>query len=284
MGERRGITVCCVEVGIDVGRGGTGAGKLRRSAGQRRGPVARTSAALTVAPPVGAFVVLARHGASFDDRSAVTGSNVGVSSGAPPNAFTAGFDSHTSVGFDIIAQAVTLRDRAVTRNLDANQVTRGAGVITRTRSPFIEPPAPSRPPRRCPARQHHRQRGRHHHAGRRELREHRRQRHAEPGGRAVSASQPAREQRRANRRGAGDGAAHHDRAVGGRSRTHPARRRTARQATWSSRRTGPWSTRTASRWPMTFSYRAGRRRPRRPIRRSAGGGGRARGAGRGARP
>ena len=73
----------------------------------------------------------------------MTGGHVGVAattSGAP-GALTAGFDSRVGVGQVLLAQAVTLRDRAATGELGANQITVGANVTTGPRSAFVAPPA-----------------------------------------------------------------------------------------------------------------------------------------------
>jgi|GEM_PF-3472399 len=108
--------------------------------------VSARRAALTVSPPVGAFVVLASSGASFDDRSVVSGGHVGVgaSGTATLNTFTAGADSLTAIGAELIAPRVVLRERAIAGNVDATQISAPLAT-TGTRSPFIAPPAPPLP-------------------------------------------------------------------------------------------------------------------------------------------
>src|SRR5262249_47206601 len=79
-------------------------------------PAAPASSPLTVpVPTINQFVVLASHGASFDDRSMVSGGDLGVaaSTTAVLNTLTGGSDARVGVGEVLLAQHVVLRDRAV---------------------------------------------------------------------------------------------------------------------------------------------------------------------------
>ena len=99
------------------------------------------TAAITVAPPVGTFVVLAKHSISFDDRSTVTGGHLGVAASGTStlNTLTAGFDTKIALGFELLAPKVILRDRAATGNVNATQID-APNAQTGTRGPFIAPP------------------------------------------------------------------------------------------------------------------------------------------------
>jgi len=99
------------------------------------------AAALTVPlPPVTQFAVLAARSVSVGDRASVTGGHLGVAAGGT-NSLTTGMDSHLAVGAVLLAPVVTLRDRAVTGEIGANQITVGAGVTTGPRSAYVAPPA-----------------------------------------------------------------------------------------------------------------------------------------------
>ena len=119
----------------------TGAGA---ACSNQASPSERTSTGLTVpVPAVTQFVILAARAVTVGDRGAVTGGHVGVAaatSGAP-GALTAGFDARVAVGQVLLAQAVTLRDRAATGEIGANRITVGANVTSGPRSAFVAPPA-----------------------------------------------------------------------------------------------------------------------------------------------
>src|SRR5262245_34276437 len=74
-----------------------------------------TSALTVPVPTVNQYVVLANHGASFDDRSNISGGDLGVapSSTTTLNTLTAGFDSRVGVGEVLLAQRMVLKDRTV---------------------------------------------------------------------------------------------------------------------------------------------------------------------------
>jgi virginiamycin B lyase len=118
-----------------------GCGNDFEDGGQAKG-IRASQKALIGAAPISIFAVLARHGASFDDRSIIAGGNVGVdaSTNVTLNSLTSGFNSQISIGGDIFSQAIILRERSTTGNLHATQVDAPASVTTGTRTPFVAPP------------------------------------------------------------------------------------------------------------------------------------------------
>jgi hypothetical protein len=105
--------------------------------------IATKTAALTVpVPTVSQFAVMASRSVNVNDRSHVIGGDLGVaaSATATPNTLTAGFDTRIGVGEVLLAQSVTLRDRAVAGEIGANQIN-APFATTGPRSPFEPPPA-----------------------------------------------------------------------------------------------------------------------------------------------
>lgn len=108
--------------------------------------VAQQGEALTVSPPVSQFVVLARQGASFNERSTVQGANLGVAQGTGvQNTLSAGADSLIGLGFDTLAQRVVLGNRTNAGNLDLTTYVPGVSVTTGTRTPYVAPVAVPNP-------------------------------------------------------------------------------------------------------------------------------------------
>lgn len=112
---------------------------------QNEEEVSVAAAAITVAPPVSSFVILARRSVSLADRTVITGGNIGVSpgTGATLNTLTCGSDTKVALGAELLAQRIVMRDRATTGNVNTTRLegsTAGAGA----RSPYVAPPtAPS---------------------------------------------------------------------------------------------------------------------------------------------
>jgi len=104
----------------------------------------KATAALTVPlPPVTQFVVLASRTASFGARTAVTGGSIGVaaSTTGTPGSLITDIDSRVGVGRVLLAQSVTIRDRATTGEVGGNQLSISASATTGPRSAFVAPPA-----------------------------------------------------------------------------------------------------------------------------------------------
>jgi streptogramin lyase len=104
----------------------------------------QSNAALTVpVPAVTQFAILASRTVNIGDRSAVTGGDIGIAAGVggAQSSLTGGIDSRVGVGEVVLAQVVTLRDRAQAGEIGANQINVSPGVITGPRSAFVAPPA-----------------------------------------------------------------------------------------------------------------------------------------------
>jgi hypothetical protein len=88
------------------------------------------------------FVVLANHSASFNDRSQVTGGDVGVAAGAAnqPNVLTTGFDARIAIGEVLVAQSITLNDRTIVGDVEADRIN-APHATTGARTAFVAPPA-----------------------------------------------------------------------------------------------------------------------------------------------
>jgi uncharacterized repeat protein (TIGR01451 family) len=106
-----------------------------------------TSAALTVpVPTVNQFVVMANHGASFDDRSVISGGDIGVqaSSTSALDVLSAGHDARIGVAEVLLAQKVVLGDRTIAGEIGATVVD-ARHAKTGPRSGFVAPPAAPAP-------------------------------------------------------------------------------------------------------------------------------------------
>jgi uncharacterized repeat protein (TIGR01451 family) len=97
-------------------------------------------------PTVNQFVILASHGASLDDRTVVSGGDLGVaaSSTGGLNALTSGYDARVGIGEVLLAQKVTLKDRTIAGEIGATVIV-APHATTGPRSGFVAPPAPPTP-------------------------------------------------------------------------------------------------------------------------------------------
>ncbi|HSU42325.1 MAG TPA: hypothetical protein VLJ38_22240, partial [Polyangiaceae bacterium] len=98
------------------------------------------SDALVVPTQVNSFAVLATGHATFGDRSAFSGGDVGVAPGTG-DSVTAGFDTQIAVGNYTLAQRMVLKDRAHAGNLAATTVVPGAGATYAALVAYAPPPA-----------------------------------------------------------------------------------------------------------------------------------------------
>src|SRR6185436_11419982 len=96
-----------------------------------------------VAPPVGDFVVLARHSAQFADRVAILSGAVGVapSANATPNFLSAGPDARIAIGNTSLAQRLVLGTRAGIGDIGANTFELAPEAFTGVRAAYVTPPA-----------------------------------------------------------------------------------------------------------------------------------------------
>jgi uncharacterized repeat protein (TIGR01451 family) len=108
---------------------------------------APASSALTgPVPTVGQFVLLASHGASLDDRTVVSGGDLGVAASTTGglDALTAGYDARVGIGEVLLAQKVVLKDRTIAGEIGATVIV-APRAKTGPRSAFVAPPAPPTP-------------------------------------------------------------------------------------------------------------------------------------------